>query len=610
MRWTRANTDLQKKAETLTEFTTRPEILGTFGVVTSTHWIASAVGMSILEKGGNAFDAAVAAGFVLQIVEPHLCGPGGDMPAVIYSKKTDKVEVICAQGPAPAGATIEHYTSEGLKLIPGDGLLSTVIPGAFDGWMLMLRDYGTLSLREVLEPAIYYAEHGHPMLPRVSATIKGLGDFFEKEWPTSYETWLPGGAAPEPHANFRNPVLAETWKRIIAEAEAKTGREEQVEAARDAFYRGFVAEAIGNYLKTAEVMDASGQKHKGVLTADDMANWSATIEAPQTFDYHDWTVAKTQAWGQGPVLLQSLALLKGFDIGAMDPAGPDFVHHVVEAMKLAYADREVYYGDPKFGEIPAEFLLSEGYNSERRKLIGAEASFDLRAGTVPGYEQQRDATMAMLAEFSGRGAVYEPTMAHLTEKKGDTVHIDVIDRWGNMVAVTPSGGWLQSSPVVPGLGFALNSRAQMFWLKEGLPTSLAPGKRPRTTLTPSIALYQGRPALAFGTPGGDQQDQWQLPFFLRYAHHTKNLQAAIDAPLFHSTHFPGSFYPRTSEPGHIMVEESFGEAAIAELRRRGHQVTVADSWSVGRLTAARRDADGLLRAAATPRLMQAYAVGR
>ena len=594
----------------MSDFTTRPEILGTFGVLTSTHWIASAVGMSILEKGGNAFDAAVAAGFVLQVVEPHLCGPGGDMPAVIYSRKNDRIEVICAQGPAPGGATIEHYTAEGLKLIPGDGLLSTVIPGAFDGWMLMLRNYGTMSVREVLEPAIYYAEQGHPVLPRVSATIQGMAAFFEKEWPTSHETWLPGGAVPEPLSNFRNPVLAETWKRIIAEAEAKSGREEQVQAARDAYYRGFVAEAIDRYVRTAEVMDASGQRHKGVLTADDMAGWEATIEAPQTYDYHGWTIAKTAAWGQGPVLLQSLALLKGFDIAAMDPAGPDFVHTVVEAMKLAFADREVYYGDVDFAEVPIEHLLSDAYNDERRKLMTGEASHELRPGRVPGFDAQYDLTLAMLDEMSGKGAVYEPTMAHLSEKRGDTVHIDVIDRWGNMVSTTPSGGWLQSSPIVPGIGFCLNSRAQMFWLKPGLPTSLAPGKRPRTTLTPSLALHEGRPTLAFGTPGGDQQDQWQLPFFLRYVHHRKNLQAAIDMPLFHTSHFPGSFYPRTSSPGEIMVEANIGDGVLDELRRRGHRVTVADPWTVGRLTAARRDADGLLRAAATPRLMQAYAVGR
>ncbi|XAZ23314.1 gamma-glutamyltransferase family protein [Sinorhizobium sp. B11] len=594
----------------MTVFTTRPEILGTFGVVTSTHWIASAVGMSILEKGGNAFDAAVATGFTLQILEPHLVGPGGDMPAIIYSKKKDRVEVICAQGPAPAGATIEHYTSEGLKLIPGDGLLATVIPGSFDGWMLMLRDYGRLSVRDVLEPAIYYAENGHPLLPRVSATIKGLAEFFEKEWPTSYETWVPGGSVPEPNSNFKNPVLAETWKRIISEAEAKQGREAQIEAARDAFYRGFVAEKIANYLKTAEVMDASGNSHKAVLTADDMANWSATIEEPQTYDYHGWTVAKIGPWGQGPVFLQTLSILKGMDIAAMAPDGADFVHTVTEAMKLAFADREIYYGDPKFAEVPVDQLLSDTYAATRRKLITDEASFDLRPGKLPGFEQQYDVTMDMLGADSKTGAVYEPTMAHLREKRGDTVHIDVIDREGNMVSVTPSGGWLQSSPIIPGLGFCLNSRAQMFWLKPGLPTSLAPGKRPRTTLTPSLALYEGRPTLAFGTPGGDQQEQWQLSFFLRYVHHKMNLQAAIDQPLFHTSHFPGSFYPRTREPGGLMVEGNFSADVLENLRARGHALTVSDPWSIGRLTAARRDADGLLRAAATPRLMQAYAIGR
>ncbi|MDI7861964.1 gamma-glutamyltransferase family protein [Rhizobiaceae bacterium n13] len=594
----------------MSDFTTRPEILGTFGVVTSTHWVASAVGMSILEKGGNAFDAAVATGFVLQILEPHLVGPGGDMPALIYSAKTGKVEVICAQGPAPAGATIEHYTSEGLSIIPGDGLLATVIPGAFDGWMLMLRDYGTMTVRDVLEPAIHYAEHGHPMLPRVSATIKGLASFFEKEWPTSFETWLPGGGAPEPHALFCNPALAATYTRIVREAETATGRENQIDAARNAFYRGFVAEAIEDYLKTAEAMDASGSRHRGVLTAADMAGWSATIEAPQTYDYHGWTVAKTGPWGQGPVLLQSLALLKGFDVGAMDPLGAEFVHTVVETMKLAYADRELYYGDPAFASVPMEQLLSDAYSDARRELIGNTASMDLRPGRLPGFESQHALTMEMLASMSGTGAVYEPTMSHLTEKRGDTVHIDVIDREGNMVSVTPSGGWLQSSPIIPGLGFCLNSRAQMFWLKPGLPTSLAPGKRPRTTLTPSIALHEGRPTLAFGTPGGDQQDQWQLSFFLRYIHHKQNLQAAIDMPLFHTAHFPGSFYPRTSQPGNVMIESSIGADTIKTLKTMGHDITEADPWTVGRLTAARRDADGLLRAAATPRLMQAYAIGR
>jgi gamma-glutamyltranspeptidase/glutathione hydrolase len=596
----------------MARFTTRPEILGTFGVVASTHWIASAVGMSILEKGGNAFDAAVATGFVLQVLEPHLNGPGGDMPALLYSKRKDKVEVICGQGPAPAGATIEHYRAEGLNLIPGDGLLATVIPGSFDAWMLMLRDYGRLGVRDVLAPAIHYAERGHPILPSAVEAIAGLAGFFEREWPTSFATWLPGGVLPAPHANFRNPVLAATWTRLVREAEAKSGREAQIEAARDAFYRGFVAEAIAGFLAKAELMDESGARHKAVLTADDLAGWRAGIEAPTTVDYHGWTVAKTGPWGQGPVFLQTLALLKGIDLAAMDPCSPDFVHTLVEAAKLAFADREAYYGDPRFAEVPVEHLLSEAYNRERRALIGATASFDLRPGIVPGFERQVAATMALLDGLDTTGGVYEPTMAHLSERRGrgDTVHLDVIDAEGNMVSVTPSGGWLQSSPVIPELGFCLNSRAQMFWLTPGLASSLAPGKRPRTTLTPSLALHEGRPAMVFGTPGGDQQDQWQLLFFLRHVHHGLNLQEAIDQPAFHTTHFPGSFYPRARQPGHVMVERSIGEATLAALRDRGHDIAAAELWTVGRLTAAARDADGLLRAAATPRLMQAYAIGR
>lgn len=597
----------------MSQFTTRPEILGSFGVATSTHWIASSVGFGILEKDGNAFDAAVAMGFVLQVVEPHLCGPAGDAPMVFHSAKTGKTEILCGQGTAPAAATIEAYRAQGLDLIPGSGLLATVIPGAFDAWMLMLRDHGTISLREAMEPAIYYAEQGHPMLERVADTIADLGDFFKEEWPTSYDTWLPGGQAPKAGKLFRNPQLAATWRRIVEEAESKSGREAQIDAARDAFYRGFVAEAIDGYLRSAEVMDASGEKHGGVLTGEDMAGWQATYEEPLMYDYHDWRVAKTNSWGQGPVLLQALALLKGFDISSMDPAGADFVHLVVEAMKLAYADREAYYGDPDFVSVPMEHLLSDAYNDERRKLIGARASTEQRPGIVPGFEEQVRLGLEMQSSISASGSgvgAGEPTMAHLSDRKGDTVHIDVIDRHGNMVAATPSGGWLQSSPVIPGLGFALNSRAQMFWLTPGLPSSLAPGKRPRTTLTPSLAFHKGRPTLAFGTPGGDQQDQWQLTFFLRHVHHGLNLQECIDGPLFHTMHFPSSFYPRAAAPGEIMIEENFGPDVLSDLQARGHIITRAPEWSVGRLTAAKKDEDGLLRAAATPRLMQAYAIGR
>lgn len=596
----------------MTDFTTRPEIRGTFGVATSTHWIASAVGFGILEKGGNAFDAAVATGFTLQIVEPHLNGPAGDLPIIYHSAGKDETRVICAQGVAPAAATIDHYKAQGLTLIPGSGLLSTVVPGAFDGWLLLLRDHGTMTLRQVLQPAIDYARDGHPMLPRVANTIAELANYFAAEWPTSAGVWTPDGKAPKPNEMFKNPDLAATYDRLASEAEAAgQDRVVQIDAARAAWSSGFVAKAIFEYLETAEVHDVSEQKNRAVLAPEDMANWSASYEDSLTYDYHGWTIHKTAPWSQGPVLLQALAILKHFDIGAMDPMGKDFVHTVIEAMKLAYADREAYYGDPVHSQIPMEYLLSDDYNAERAKLIAEQASLEQRPGRAPGFEHLADAYIARAVQDFGvtDAPPQEPTMAHLTEKRGDTVHLDVIDRWGNMVSATPSGGWLQSNPVVPGLGFPLNSRAQMFWLEEGLPTSLAPGRRPRTTLTPSMAEKDGT-RLAFGTPGGDQQDQWQLIWFLRFVHHGFDLQEGMDAPLFHSMHFQGSFFPREAKPGEMMIEPNVGEGTIEGLRKRGHIVTVADPWTVGRLTAALRHPDGALRAAATPRLMQAYAVGR
>ena len=597
-------------------FTTRPEILGTFGVVTSTHWLASATGMAMLEKGGNAFDACVAAGFVLQFVEPHLVGPGGDLPVIFWSAEKKKVEVLCAQGPAPAAATIPAYKALGLDLVPGSGLLATVIPGAFDGWMQLLRDHGRLTLRQVLAPAIGYARNGHPLLPRVADAIAGVKSLFETEWKTSAAVFLPGGDVPKAHALFRNEAAAATYERILREAESRgEDRVSQIEAARHAWRQGFVAEAVDRFCRTTEAMDSSGRRHKGLLTGQDMAGWEAHYEAPASTTYHNWEVFKTGPWGQGPTFLQTLKLLEGFDLARLDPKGPEFIHIVTEAMKLAFADREAYYGDPNFANVPLDTLLSKAYNDARRGLITDKASYDIRPGVLPGFEDQVARALAGIRIAGGgtlSGAVGEPTLQAMTAatRRGDTVHIDVIDAEGNMVSATPSGGWLQSSPVVPELGFPLNSRAQMFWLDEGLPSSLAPGKRPRTTLTPSLALEDGEPRLVFGTPGGDQQEQWQLPLFLRRVHHGLNLQESIDLPMFHTNHFPSSFYPREARPGHLMVEESIGDAALADLAARGHDIERAPEWTVGRTTAAENGKDGILRAAATPRLMQAYAVGR
>jgi gamma-glutamyltranspeptidase/glutathione hydrolase len=592
-------------------FTTRPEINGTFGVVTSTHWIASAVGMGILERGGNAFDAAVATAFTLQIVEPHLNGPGGDVPLIVYDVKRGRPEVICGQGPAPAGATIAHYKAAGLDLIPGTGLLAPCVPGTFDTYMLLLRDYGTMRLADVLAPAVAYARNGFPLVERISATIRTVQELFLEHWPTSAALYLPGGEVPCPGVLFANPTLAATYERILREAEAVGGdRDRQIERARQVWSQGFVAEAIDRFCRTEEIMDVSGRRHRGVLTGQDMAGWEATIEAPIAYDYGRYTVLKTAPWTQGLATLQQLALLKGFDFDGLDPTGPDFIHLQVEAAKLAFADRDTFYGDPKFVDVPVGTLLSDAYNADRRKLITGQASLELRPGSIAGYGKLIDArAMQGRREAVGAGGAGEPTVGRMGQSRGDTVHFDIIDQAGNMVAATPSGGWLQSSPTIPELGFCLGTRAQMFVLDEEHPAALMPGKRPRSTLSPTMALRDGEPYLAWGTPGGDQQDQWIPQFFLRHVHAGMNLQEAIDAPAWHTEHFPSSFWPRTSRPGVIVVESRVPEATVDELRRRGHIVEIGDAWTEGRLTAASRE--GVRRrAAANPRGMQAYAIGR
>jgi gamma-glutamyltranspeptidase / glutathione hydrolase len=565
----------------MTPFTTRPELQGTFGMVASTHWLATGAGMAVLERGGNAFDAAVATGFTLQVVEPHLNGPGGDLPAVFWSADRDEPLVLCAQGVTPAAATIERYRSEGLVLVPGTGLLAACVPGSFGGWLRLLAEFGTWRIGDVLAFAIGYAEHGYPVVPGIPLTIRRVEELL-RSWPGSAELYLP---PPGPGSLFRNPALAATYRRIVEESRGGT-REMEIERARGLFYDGFVAEAIDRFAA------ANG----GLLTGDDMASWQPTLEAPATYGFRGLTVCKTPPWGQGPVFLQQLALLEGFDLAGLSAA--EYVHTVVECAKLAFADREAFYGDPAFVDVPLQRLLSAEYNDERRRLVGEDASGELRPGGG------RLPTPVSVADDPGAG---EPTLA---AGRGDTVHLDVADRFGNLVSATPSGGWLQSSPVIPELGWPLGTRAQMLWLEEGLPSSLGPGRRPRTTLSPSLALRDGRPYLAFGTPGGDQQDQWTLNVFLRHVVFGDDLQAAIDAPSFHTDHFPASFHPRQAEPRSLSLEARWGTQVADELRRRGHDVQVTEPWSLGRVSAVSRTADGVLSAGADPRGMQGYAAGR
>src|SRR5947209_18016135 len=393
-------------------FTTRPEIEGTFGVVTSTHWIATAVGMATLEKGGNAFDAAVATAFTLQVVEPHLNGPGGDVPIIVHDTRRGRTEVICGQGPAPAKATIAHYRSEGLEMVPGTGLLAACVPGTFESWMLLLRDYGTMRLREVLEPAIAYARDGYPLVERASATIKTVEQMFRRHWKTSAAVYLPNDEVPKPGTLFTNQRLSETYARILKEAEgAGSDRTAQIERARQAWSQGFVAEAIDQFCRTQEVMDVSGSPHRGVLTADDLAKWQATVEAPISYDYGRYTVLKASTWTQGLVTLQQLALCKRLGFDGLDPTGPDFIHFQVEAAKLAFADRDTFYGDPKFVDVPIEVLLSDAYNDARARLITNEASHEIRPGKIDGFGKTMQLRLADGARAAvGSSGAGEPTV--------------------------------------------------------------------------------------------------------------------------------------------------------------------------------------------------------
>ncbi|MGO2004954.1 gamma-glutamyltransferase family protein [Arthrobacter rhombi] len=595
-------------------FTTRPTLHGSFGMSASTHWLAAACAQSVLERGGNAFDAAVAAGFVLHVVEPHLNGPGGDMTAVFATaERPEEPVVLMGQGPAPAAATAEHYRGQGLDMVPGAGALAAAVPGAVDAWLLLLRDHGSWNLADVLAYAIDYARGGHRILPRVRDTIATVADLFTEQWPSSAERWLPDGKLPAEGSLLYNPTYASLLEGLGREAAAGADRAAGIDAARELWARTVGAEAEA-FLSTPH-RHSSGTDHAGVMTAADVAGFRASYEPAATVIFRGHTIAKTGPWGQGPALLLALAILEGYDDEYLDPSTELGAHTILEALKLAMADREAYFGDT---DVPLEYLLGAEYTAQRRNLITERASHDFRPGAVPGYapfvpELRTEEPSPARADGAKTGfaGVGEPTVRPSGETRGDTCHLDVVDRWGNMVSATPSGGWLQSSPNIPALGFCLGTRLQMTWLQQGSPSTLTPGKRPRTTLTPTLVLENGQPVAAVGSPGGDQQDQWQLLYLLRTIVGGYTPQQAIDAPALHTTSIPGSFWPRTWAPGGAVVEDRLGEAVIAGLEARGHRVTRAGDWALGRLSAVVRDpATGQLSAAANPRGAQGYAAGR
>ncbi|MEM2875973.1 MAG: gamma-glutamyltransferase family protein [Candidatus Bathyarchaeia archaeon] len=534
------------------KFVTRPLIMGTHGVVSSGHYLASVVGFNVLMEGGNAVDAGVAMGLALAVLEPNNYTIGGEAPILIYSADNRRVYAINGQGTAPKSATIDWFRGRGISLIPGDGFLPATVPAAFDSWVTALANFGTLSLSDVLAPAVELAEEGFPVYQSLHESIKTHSKRFIEEWPTTARVFLPNGRVPKVGEVLTQQDLAETFKRVI-EVEKKNlhkGRRKALQAARDYFYKGEVARKIVKFIHETEILDASGMSNKGLLSLEDFASYTTKIEEPVKTVYRGYTVYKCGPWTQGPVFLQQLNILEGFDLRSLGHNSPDYIHIVVETAKLAFADRERYYGDPDFVNVPLDVLLSKEYAKERRELIDLErASLEV----MPGYA---DTVTLTDCEDRNKDICF------------DTTHLDVIDRYGNMVSATPSGGWIQSSPLIEGLGFPLGTRGQMFHLNPNHPEALAPRKRPSTTLTPSLIMKDEKPLMVFGTPGGDQQDQWSLQFFLNFVDFGMNLQEAVDAPTFHTLHFPSSFYPHEAHPGLVAVEDRITEETRDSLIKR------------------------------------------
>jgi gamma-glutamyltranspeptidase / glutathione hydrolase len=576
--------------------------MGTRGMVVSEHYLSAEAGLRVLHAGGNAFDAAVAATLVEGVVNPHMHTFGGEIAALVYVASEGAVFAVNGNTVAPRAATLEAFAARGLELVPPAGVVAAGPPGAPHALLTVLARFGTRSFAEVVTPALELAEDGFPLHPglRGPAPAHGLGDFslagcaerFRSAWPSSAAIYLPGGRVPDVGERLRNPDLARTFRRLIAAEERGRGggRRGGIAAAIEEFYRGEIAAEIA----------AHAAAHGGFLDRGDLAHYRSEVEPSVSLDYRGLRVHKCGPWSQGPVFLQQLSLLAGFDLRAMGRESADYVHVVVEAAKLAFADREQFYGDPQFVDVPLAGLLSEDYAAARRALVDPKrASLELRPGDPRRRAALLEGEEVFAARSWGRGTVY----------------VAVVDADRNMASFTPSGAWIPASPVVDGLGFPLGTRLQTFYLHARHPNAPAPGKRPRTTLTPTLVLRGGRPAMVFGTQGGDQQDQWTLQVFLNLVDFGMEVQEAIEAARFSSVHFPSSFYPHGSVRGGLRVEGRIPARVREDLAARGHTIEVEDEWIAGDVLAIVVDEEhGCLRAGADPRgeisrRMPSYAIG-
>ena len=596
----------------MSSHTPRPIIMGRRGVVTSGHYLSTEAGLRMLHAGGNAIDAAAAMAFCLHLLEPHQNGIGGEVPMLIHSAREGKTVAISGMGWSAASLTIEWCREHGIDMIPGDGYLPACVPAAVGTWAEALKRFGTMTFGDVLQPAIELAEDGYPMYAHLREHIVANRRTFTDLYPTTGAIYLSEGAPVAIGTLFRNTQMARTLRTMAdAEAEAGGSRITGIEAACNSFYRGPIAERIVDFINRHPVEDASGSAHTGLLNASDFADWQATVEEPVSYTYRGLDVHKCPSWTQGPVFVQQLALLHGLDVATLGQNSADYLHTIIEVAKLAFADREAYYGDPTFDDVPSETLLCEDYNVPRRAMIEAHASMDIR----PGDAGRGDVSYARRAVLDDNRMALGVTNIQAGRDTtdphaGDTTHLDAADAEGNMIAATPSGGWFATSPVIEGLGFPLGTRGQMFYLNAVRPNALAGRKRPRATLTPTLVTQQGRPIMGFGTPGGDMQDQITLQFFLNHVDFGMDLQDAIDAPTVVSHHVPSSFYPREAMTGAVTMEGRHDAAVSEALRQRGHKVEITGDWALGRVQAVKIDHERqVLHVATSPRDRVGYGMG-
>jgi gamma-glutamyltranspeptidase/glutathione hydrolase len=564
----------------------RPEILGTHGIVAAGRHYSVAAGVRMLERGGNAIDAGVASVLAASVVEISHFGFGGESPTMIYDAKNREIIVINGQGPAPRAASPDLFKSGGK--VDGNGPLAATIPAMLDAMALALEAKGTMRLAQVIEPAIEYAD-GFPMYGFLRQFLISERENTEQyEW--SKKTYYPDGRVPEAGEIFRQPNLAKTLRAIAAADSAEFAhsrdRVAAIRAGRNAFYAGEVARRIADADRTAG----------GVFSYEDLASYHGTIEKPVTSNFHGFDVYKAPPWNQGPVLLQTLNILEGVDLQKFGPNSADYIHTVHEAIKLAYDDRNALYGDPAFAKVPIAGLLSKPYAAERRSLITQQASL----GHQPGDP------------FAFDPAVKPPRTRYIPHSQGqksarssgDTTCVDVVDKDGNLFSSTPSSGWLLGGAFVAGdTGVPLSNRMQVFDLDPLSPNVLAGGKRPRTTLTPTIVLKDGKPFLAISTPGGDSQDQQILNVLLNLFVFDMSLPEAIEAPRFNSLHPFSSFDNHESLPGVLEIENRIPQQVRDDLTARGHKLRVLGSYAMntGVVAVGVDPKTGVLHGAADPR---------